>query len=399
MKKTYLVLLICFLSFQNFVSAQTTLTDNDINFKKASYNSSMIVADSNNLVLNLSTSLSNNLQETSRMHFLAYGNLEKLGLGVGVKINSRFRDFYKTTSAELLIAKKLVFRERNDLNFGLNFGIDYMGINDNYFNSFVDQSDLFIVNNPNQNIRFLAGFGASYIWNNKFQVGFSMPELIKTENTFYPTMFSNALYKQALGKAQDLYIQPEVLLYSTNITPATFEGSTSFGYKDYAWLKLGGRSTKTLVVGLGGGYDFIQVGYNYNMNFGNYEVVNQTQHNINVCFNFLQSKKSDQDPTDLAGDSRADSLNFPYYISKVRVESEVTATYYIAVESFKIENDALARANDLLMSGQMSFIVREINSGIFNVCVAYDDDFERIVSKALLIKNSIAPDAWIIENK
>jgi hypothetical protein len=398
MKKIYL-LLICFLSFQYFVNAQTTLTDNDINFKKASYNSSMIVADSNSLVLNLSTSLSNNLQETSRMHFLAYGNLEKLGLGLGVKINSRFKDYYKTTSAELLIAKKLTFRELNHLNFGLNFGIDYMGLNDNYFNGFVDQSDVYITNNPNQNMRFLAGFGASYIWNNALQVGFSMPELIKTENSFYPTMFSNVAYKQGLGKAKAMYVQPELFMYSTNIVPVTLEGSTSFGYKNYAWLKLGGRSTKTLIVGMGGGYSFIEVGYNYNMNFGNYEVVNQTQHNINLCFNFLQSKKGDLDPIDFTDDSRADSLNFPYYVSRVKVKGVIEARYFIAVESHKLERDAIASANEILSSGQKAFVVRELNSGIFNVCIDYDDTMEGIVHKALMIKNSIQPGAWIIENK
>ncbi|MFT4645144.1 MAG: hypothetical protein ACI8ZX_001556 [Planctomycetota bacterium] len=86
------IVMVCFV----FVKAQNTLTKNDINFQEVSYNSSFIVADSNVLVIGATTSLSSNEQETNRLNFLVYGNLKKVGMGVGLKVNSRFRNFYKT---------------------------------------------------------------------------------------------------------------------------------------------------------------------------------------------------------------------------------------------------------------------------------------------------------------
>jgi hypothetical protein len=77
----------------------------------------------------------------------------------------------------------------------------------------------------------------------------------------------------------------------------------------------------------------------------------------------------------------------------------IEARYFIAVESHKLERDAIASANEILSSGQKAFVVRELNSGIFNVCIDYDDTMEGIVHKALMIKNSIQPGAWVIENK
>lgn len=400
MKNIYSILAISLFSI-SALKAQYTLTDNDINFKKASYNSSMIVADSNNLVLNLSTSLSNNLQETSRMHLLAYGNIAKLGLGLGAKFNTRFKDYYKTTSAEFLIAKGLSLKEKSHLNFGLSFGIDYLGVNDNYFNGFVDQSDEFIQNNPNQNVWFMSGFGASYLWDNKLQIGFSMPELVKTNSDFYPTIFSNVAYKQSFGKTKSIYLQPELFVYTTNIAPTTFEGSASFGFENHVWLKLGGRSNKTMLVGLGGGLSFVEVGYNYNMNFSNYEVLNQMQHNINLCFNLIKGAKDSRNEVYvIAGEEEivSDEM-FPYSISITKVESSIEANYYVAVESFKEEKYALASADEYLKQGQKAFIVREVNTGIFHVCLGFDDDFIEIVNKTLIFKNSFAPEAWIIENK
>ncbi len=399
--RKYYILCFSFILSISVVRSQYTLTDNDINFKKASYNSSMIVADSNNLVLNLTTSLSDNLQQTSRMHLLAYGNFAPLGLGIGVKFNSRFKSYFETTSAEFLIAKNINFDDANTLNFGMNFGIEYIGINPNFFNQFVDQTDEFIQSNPTQGVRFITGFGASYSWRNKLMLGFSMPELVKTTSDFYPTIFSNVAYKQPLGKIGTMYVQPELFLYSTNIAPATLEGSTSFGYKNYTWLKLGARSNKTLILGLGGGYNFVEVGYNYNMNFSNYQVVNQMQHNINVCFNFLQMGKSkaltNENNDSFKGD--ISNIDFPYSVTTTKVESEIQSRYYIVVESFKTEDEALNVVDNQLSQGQKSFIIREVNSGIYHVCLDNDNDFDEITNKVIYIKNNMHPDAWIIENK
>ena len=136
----------------------------------------------------------------------------------------------------------------------------------------------------------MTGAGIGFVWNKNLKIGFSMPELFKTESTFYPTFFANASYKFNLAKSE-VYIEPSILLYTTSFTPVTFEGSIKAGYREYAWLKMGGRSTKTLIFGAGGGYKVVNIGYSYNKNFDEYQSINESQHNINVYFNFLQELK------------------------------------------------------------------------------------------------------------
>lgn len=288
MKRIYFTIIIL-LSIST-LKAQNALTNNDINFKPAAYNTSYIVSDSNKLVLNVSTSLGDNVQETSRLHFLVYGNFTKLGLGIGAKVNSQFKDFYRTTMSEILISKKVSIVKGHDLNFGLNMGVHFSGVNKNYFNNYVDQTDVNIVSLKNK-FRFMAGAGLSYAWSKGLKIGFSMPELIKTENRFYPTIFADASFKQSFLQSKKLYVEPAMLFYTTDIVPVTFEGSVKLGYQEFVWIKLGGRSTKTLLAGIGGGYNFVNIGYMYNKNFGNYGMINGNQHNINVHFHFLQTKK------------------------------------------------------------------------------------------------------------
>ena len=129
---------------------------------------------------------------------------------------------------------------------------------------------------------FMAGVGISYVWNNDLKIGFSMPELFKTENEFYPTFFANVSYKYDLASISKFYLEPSLLLYTTDLTPITFEGALKVGYKEFAWVKIGGKSSKTLIFGAGLGYSIINVGYIYNKNFDTYQHINESQHNINT---------------------------------------------------------------------------------------------------------------------
>lgn len=331
---TISIIMSCFV----VLKAQNPLTNSDINFQEVNYNSSYVVADSNELVLGATTSLSNNEQETNRLNFIVYGNLKKIGLGIGAKVNSRFRNFYKTVSAEVFLAKTIQISEKSDFNLGINFGLNSNGINESYFNNYVDLGDEEIIQYQNK-IRFMAGAGISYVWNKSLKIGFSMPELVKTENEFYPTMFGNASYKHFLGKS-NVFIEPAALFYTTSFTPATVEGSVKAGYKEYAWLKVGGRSSKTLVVGAGGGYKIINIGYSYNRNFGEYSLINESQHNVNVYFNFLQAGKSKKQKELSAIEEQVSVLN-DVTSNSVATEDLVSGNKIPTEESLKTVNNGV----------------------------------------------------------
>lgn len=415
MKKyiTIIILSCCYLTY-----AQNSLTDNDINFRRASYNTSLISADSSMFALNLTTSLGNNTQETSRLHFLAYGNIPKIGLAVGAKVNSRFKNFMELTTAELLVSKSQKLAEKHYLNLGLNLGVLYSGLNKNYLNNYVDLSDQAIQGYQNK-VGFLGGFGLSYVWDNKLEVGFSMPELIKSESKFYPTFFANAAYKQPVGANKALYVQPAVLAYSTNVAPLTFEGAATVGYKEYAWLKVGGRSTKTMLLGVGAGYSFINVGYVYNMNFGNYENINQAQHNINVFFKLNGNKnvkKADiiklNDLNDYASNTQydyteteANQANKEEDITSISEQSgkrklygNVQDKYYLVSGVFNNSEEAKQHVDMLLQKGSEVYVMLDVNTREFVVCVGNATDVGSVVSLGNTLQEKLNIKLSVVEN-
>tara|TARA_B110000908_G_C10263919_1_gene461797 strand:+ start:4236 stop:5612 length:1377 start_codon:yes stop_codon:yes gene_type:complete len=449
------IIMVCFVSLKS----QNTLTNNDINFNEVSYNTSFIVADSNTLVIGATSSLSSNEQETNRLNFIVYGNLKKLGLGIGAKLNSRFRNFYKTVSAEILLSKNIKISEKSDFNFGLNFGLNSNSINENYLNNYVDLSDVEIQDYENK-IRFMTGAGIGFVWNKDLKIGFSMPELFKTENTFYPTFFANASYKFNFAKS-DVYIEPSILLYTTSFTPVTFEGSIKAGYREFVWLKMGGRSSKTLIFGAGGGYKVINVGYSYNKNFDEYRLINESQHNINVFINFLQGAKigkekqikesvsfendetyqklledRESEINKIEGEKPANSnddvliennaktnreteeannikktieddidiLNSlskgrDEYVYRNKLAGEKSANYFVVVGSYAKNENANIKINSLAKEGVNAYIMTEVNSDILRICVAESETFEGILNHLNTIRNSFEPDAWIIRNE
>lgn len=487
MKK--ILIIVAFLIFVKVTFSQNSLTNNDISFKEVSYNSSFMMEERHTLNLSLTSSLSSNIQETGRIHFHSFGIWHELGLAVGTKLNSRFKDFYKTTSAEVLLAKQIRLAKQHNLNLGLNFGILYNGMDLSQLNNLVDFGDPTLSQQEDQ-IAFQGGFGLSYVWNEKLKIGASMPELAKSGSEFYPTIFANASYKQWFGD-EKFYLEPAALAYFTTLAPATVEGSAKFGFKDYAWLKIGGRSTKSLVIAAGAGYDFVHVGYAYNMNFGTYENINQMQHNINVTFKLIDKKdierkksdrnskkkeekdkkkkkekeakekklreaqekkekeiqeakekkhqlekdikdkelaviraKNDQLEKELkekeavvkkekeeALDKNENDSKGKNFKDNVFKESEeiifmttkltgyTLANYYISIESFKNRTNAKAKQSEMEKMGQKPFIMRDVKTGIFYLCIGSDNSKTTVVEKYNVLKETIAPNAWIIINK
>lgn len=272
------------------LNAQDALTVNDLNFGKAGYNSAFIISDSP-INISLTTSLGPAVQDTRRLNFLAYGNLKKLGIGVGARVNSKFYGLYIVNTAELLYAKKLKINDQSSFYGGLNFGVHFVDLNENELNQHVDFEDPFILNHELPQYRFMFGLGLGYTLRDQLKVGFSLPSLMKTNNDFYPLFVLNTSYKFDIFTDSDLHmagselsLEPEILLYGTNLLPLTFEGSIKVNYTEEFWVKAGGRSTKSLLFGFGWHKPFIHMAYVYNTNLKEYAQINPGVHNINVTF-------------------------------------------------------------------------------------------------------------------
>lgn len=277
------------------LNAQDALTVNDLNFNKASFNSAFIISDAP-VNVSLTTSLGPGVQNTRRLNFLAYGNIKKLGIGIGARVNSKFYGLYNVNTAELLYAKELKVNDHSNFYAGLNFGVHFADLNENELNQHVDYEDPFILNNELPQYRFMFGLGFGYTRHDRLKVGFSLPTLMKTNNDFYPLFVLNTSYKFDLFTGSDQHmagneisIEPEMMLYGTNLLPLTFEGSVKVHYTEEFWVKAGGRTTKSLLFGFGWHKPFVHMGYVYNANMKEYAQINPGVHNINV--HFLLGKK------------------------------------------------------------------------------------------------------------
>ena len=286
----YIYLMVLFFLGNAPLFAQDALTINDLNFGKAGYNTAFIIDDSP-MTVSLTTSLGPEVQNTRRLNFLAYGNLKKLGIGIGARVNSKFYGLYNVNTAELLYAKHIKVNDHSNFYGGLNFGVHFADLNENQLNTYVDFEDPFIANNELPQYRFMFGVGFGYTRHDRLKIGLSIPTLMKTNNDFYPLFVFNTSYRFdiALGDYQnhaggDLGIEPELMLYGTDLVPVTVEGSVKLNYTEEFWVKFGGRTTKSLLFGFGWHKSFVHMAYVYNANMQEYAQVNPGVHNINVTF-------------------------------------------------------------------------------------------------------------------
>ncbi len=287
MKKS-IILLVSIFIVQQLAYGQDALTMHDLNFDRSSYNAAFIAAVPTPLNASITSSLGRGLQNTSKVNFLAYANIEKYGFGVGLKLNSKFYGLFKTNTAEFMYAKALKINEHHNMFVGINFGMHFSSLDMDQFTDYVNLEDPFIMNNELPQYRLTTGLGIGYTFKDKWKAGFSMPALVKNKNDFFPVYVMNVSYRDESLSA--LSITPQLLMYGSNVAPVTVEGNVTIDYKQYLWVKLGGRSTKTMVMGLGWHRKFVSVGYNYNMYFAEYAEVNPGIHNINVQFHFRPMK-------------------------------------------------------------------------------------------------------------
>ena len=281
-----IILLILSGLFAQNVLAQDMLNINDFNFGPEFYNSSYIAEDSSSLNISTVVSTTDAVAKNSKFHFLLYGSVGKSGLGIGTKINTTFYNIFQSTTAEILLAKKVNIGINNSLNFAINTGLIMNTINRNRINQYTDISDQVIQNETYQKIGYTAGFGLNYNWKNKLDLGISLPTFVQTANDVAPVFFTSLAYNQDIGN--DLILRPQILFYGPDYIKPTVEGSLRLDYKESFWLKVGARSTTKIIFGLGASINYVKLGYMYNLSFGEeLKDVYPGLHSLNVSFHFL----------------------------------------------------------------------------------------------------------------
>ncbi|MCB9256322.1 MAG: type IX secretion system membrane protein PorP/SprF [Chitinophagales bacterium] len=271
------------------LKAQDMLNMNNFNFEKDNYNTACITTDSSSLKISTIVSLSDAIQNSSKFNFLMYGNMGKLGLAVGAKVNSSFYQIFQTTTAEFLLAKRMKLGKGNSLSFGINAGVILNNLKQDRINAYTNMEDPVLVNGTFNKAGFTTGLGFHYSWKEQLNVSMSVPVLVQSIQGLAPVYFTNVSYKIAMGSKFSL--QPEIIAFGPNYIKPTIEGNFKVDYLDFAWLKLGFRSTQSFLFGAGASVKFVDFGYIYNLSAGQpFQEVYSGLHNIKVAFNFLDTK-------------------------------------------------------------------------------------------------------------
>ncbi len=347
MKTSIIIILLSFLAFATNTFGQDALSMNDLNYNSVGYNSSFIAAATSQLNASFTTSLGNGIQNTSKVNLLAYANVEKYKFGVGLKLNSKFFGLFKTNTAEVLYAKELKINEDHKLFLGFNIGMHFSSLAMNKLTDFVDFDDPFLLENNFPQYRLTSGIGVGYTFKNKIKAGISIPVLVKNNNDFSPVYIINTSYR--FQATQSLSLTPEVLAYGSDIEPFSFEGNLKLDYKDYAWFKVGGRSTKSTMLGIGWHHRFINIGYIHNMYFGEYSNINQGIHNVNVTFQFgRDAKQKANEISELENKELLKEVNLAKQIQEQKEVDKKAAAELVRQEKLKTETAELTRRQDQL---------------------------------------------------
>ncbi len=287
MKKIYAPLLIlAFLCLIGSLKAQDMLSINDLNYGKESINPAYISGDSSSFKITTIIGTANAVENFNKFHFLAHGNIGKLGLGFGVKVNTAFYQVFQVNTSEIMIAKQINLGNSHRLSFGLNTGIALFRLRAENINQYTDMSDPIIQDELYNKANFTTGFGWRYNWKDKVDLSASLPVVVQSKRGLMPIYFTTLAYKQAIGAKMS--IEPGLMLYGTNYTKPSFEGNLTLRYQQIAWLKIGGRSTKNFSVGAGANINFLEIAYTYNNIMGEgFQQVYNNLHAIKVSFLFI----------------------------------------------------------------------------------------------------------------
>lgn len=284
MKDLYKIALsaLAIMAMINTAKSQDALTINNTNFHESCFNTAYIAEKEEPLAASLTNTTGGGIQNTGQINFLAYSQLSKAGLSMGTRVNSKYFGLFRTSTVEIIAAKKIAINSSSALSAGFGMGMQFTSIRTGELNNYVDLQDPMLANDAFPQYRFVFGFGLGYTWRNKFKAGISMPSLARTESKFYPIYIANSSY--LIQVSDDFGVEPQLLLFGSDIAPISAEVNAKVDYRKQFWIKLGGRSTSTFVGGIGVDTPFISVGYAYNAYFQEFKGIVPATHNINLAF-------------------------------------------------------------------------------------------------------------------
>lgn len=262
--------------------AQDALIMQNINFSEFGYNTAFIANEDATITAALTNMTGGGIQNTGQINFQVFTPLERSGLGIGAKVDSKYYGLFRTSTTQFEVAKKVRINTNSYLFAGFSLGMQFNSLRTSELNEFINRADPMLTDNTFPQYRFIFGLGLGYTLGDKLKAGISLPSFARTESEFDPVYLANVSYRIEAG--EKIGIRPEALLYGSEVAPISAELSAKFDFKKQAWIKIGARTTNTLVAAIGLDIRYISIGYAYNGFLQEFNTILPAVHTINIVF-------------------------------------------------------------------------------------------------------------------
>ena len=262
-------------------ASQDALLMQNTHFAEFGYNTAYIADEAANFTVSLTNVSGGGIQNTGQINFQAFCALEKAGMALGTRVESKYFGLFRTSTVQLDAAKKVRLNASSHLFAGIDVGMQFNSLRTCELNPYVDREDPMLVDDAFPQYRFILGFGLGYNRLDKLKAGFSMPSFTRTESDFSPVYIANVSYR--ITAKEILGIRPEILVFGSESVPFSGELNAAVDWKDQIWIKFGARTTNALVGGVGVNTRYISVGYAYNGFLQEFGTIVPATHNIHLA--------------------------------------------------------------------------------------------------------------------
>ncbi|MDR1792158.1 MAG: PorP/SprF family type IX secretion system membrane protein [Bacteroidales bacterium] len=238
----------------------------------------------------------NNAYDNRFYGFGAEGGFFKQNMGIGLVLTQENSGLLAQTNIKVSYAYRVQLKEEHWLSFGISAGYSHLGLRkvDMYKGLGFDETDPLIGMSQNG---FFGAFGLQYKWK-ALEIDAAIPTY-NTINKKHVPVFGSISYTFKIK--EDWGLKPILMYNFLNPDMHHIDGRLQASYKDYAWLQVGFRNTKELVVAAGGEVKNVQIGAAFGFNVGSYNQLNQGNLEVVVGYRFanavVKTTRSEKDAT------------------------------------------------------------------------------------------------------
>ncbi|MBL7885010.1 MAG: PorP/SprF family type IX secretion system membrane protein [Bacteroidia bacterium] len=303
------------------------------------------------------------------------GPIEAKNIGLGLKMYSDVTDITSRTGAFANYSYKLKINDENNLFIGLAAGVLNNRID--FTKAQVrDTDDPLLFNTVQNKTVFSADFGLAYIWKEKLELGFAMPQFIgnkikyKDQNgdaTYYKlarTYQGTVKYTFTVNEEKGMTAYPLIMVRGSEGSTIQYDINAVFDWRKYGWIGVTYHSNYAVAASIGVRYKNLAIGYAYDINMGKIKNYVGNSSELLLSYTFGQSKRSDEEVTkkDDGKDAVVDAA-----IAKLKSDSDST----------KAEMERLRAELEKLKSGNSSSSNKERTESLTEqlMRVASSNDF------------------------